>query len=83
MKLGWRRLLPGSPFSRVVWGLALGILTGVFLGEPAGSLKIFGDAYVRLLQMTVVPYVFVSLISGLGRLGVDHARQLGARGGVL
>ncbi|KPK61226.1 MAG: hypothetical protein AMJ59_01930 [Gammaproteobacteria bacterium SG8_31] len=83
MKLGWRRLLPQSAFSKVIWGLGLGIFVGLFFGESAGALKVFGDAYVRLLQMTVVPYVFVSLISGLGRLEADHARRLGAHGGAL
>jgi Na+/H+-dicarboxylate symporter len=76
-------LLPESTFAQVLWGLMLGILCGLFFGEGAGSLAVFGDAYVRLLQMTVVPYVLVSLIGGLGRLDVQHARQIGAQGGGL
>jgi Na+/H+-dicarboxylate symporter len=49
-----------SPIARVLIGLALGIFTGLFVGEPAGALAIGGDAYIRLLQMTVLPYVMVS-----------------------
>ena len=83
MQISLQRLIPRSAFSRVIWGLVLGILVGIFFGEPAGRLKILGDAYVRLLQMTVVPYVLVSLIGGLGQLQPDHARRLGSLGGGL
>lgn len=83
MSNGLRRLLPRSAFSLVVWGLVLGILVGLFVGEPAGRLSFFGDAYVRLLQMTVVPYVLVSLIGGLGQLQPEHARRLAYVGGSL
>lgn len=72
-----------SPFSKVVAGLVLGILFGIFVGEPAGVLEIGGNAYIRLLQMTVLPYILVSLISGLGRLDAHLAGQIGARGGSL
>ena len=57
-----------SPFQRVVLGLGLGVLVGLFVGEPAGALSLVGDGYVRLLQMTVLPYVLVSLTAGLGSL---------------
>jgi len=61
------RILRGlSPIARVLLGLALGVFVGVFIGEPAGVLSIGGDIYIRLLQMTVLPYVLVSLIVGLG-----------------
>ncbi|MFV2055255.1 MAG: cation:dicarboxylate symporter family transporter [Thiohalomonadales bacterium] len=68
-----------SAFMRVVWALVLGILTGVFLGEPAGNLSIIGKAYVGLLQMTVLPYVLVSIIGGLGRLDADMAKNIGIK----
>ncbi len=72
-----------SPFSKVVAGLVLGILFGIFVGEPAGALEIGGNAYIRLLQMTVLPYILVSLISGLGRLDAQMAKHIGALGGSL
>lgn len=36
-----------------------------------------------LLQMTVVPYMTVSLIAGVGRLGYDDARSILLRGGAV
>ena len=70
-----------SPIARVLLGLALGVLLGVFIGEPAGVLSIGGDIYIRLLQMTVLPYILVSLIVGLGGLDAEMARRIGLRGG--
>lgn len=64
-----------SPFSKVVAGLILGILFGIFIGEPAGVLEIGGNAHIRLLQVTVLPCILVSLISGLGRLGARNPAQ--------
>ncbi len=64
-------------------GLSLGIAAGLFFGEPMGALKLAGDVFIRLLQMTVLPYVIVSLIAGLGRLDYQEAVRLGAWGGGL
>jgi Na+/H+-dicarboxylate symporter len=81
---GFRRwLFSISAFNRVIFGLALGIFTGLFFGESAGRLDIWGEAYIRLLQMTVLPYILVSLISGLGRLDAAIARRIGLMGGTL
>ncbi len=68
-----------SPFKRVIIALLLGISTGIFVGEPAGDIEIIGNVYIRLLQMTVLPYVLVSIIGGLGRLESDMASRIGLR----
>ena len=77
------RLRTPTPFQRVILGLLLGVLCGLFVGEPAGVLSIVGDAYIKLLQMTVLPYIVVSLISGLGGLDALMARRIGTRGGAM
>ena len=68
---------------QVIIGLFLGLFVGLFVGEPAGHLGQIGTAYIRLLQMTVLPYVVVSLIGGVGRLSNQQARLIGSRGGAL
>ncbi|MBU2869659.1 cation:dicarboxylase symporter family transporter [Colwellia sp. E2M01] len=68
-----------SPFQRVIIALILGIFTGIFVGEPAGHIGVVGDVYIRLLQMTVLPYVLVSIIGGLGRLDSAMASRIGMR----
>jgi len=65
--------------TRVLIGLAAGVGVGLFIGERAAALQIIADAYVKLLQMTVLPYVTLSLVGGLGSLSVDVARRLGSR----
>ena len=69
--------------SQVFAGLGAGILVGLFVGERAAKLQVIADAYVQLLQMTVLPYVVVSLVGGLGSLRSGEASKLGARVGVL
>jgi Na+/H+-dicarboxylate symporter len=76
-------LLKLSPFARIVLSLILGILTGLFLGETAGNLAIIGNGYIRLLQMTVLPYILVATVGGLGSLDAGMAKQIGIRCGSL
>ena len=70
--------------ARIVVGLVLGVGVGIFAGERAAVLEVVGEAFIQLLQMTVLPYVTVSLILGLGQLGYAEATSLARRaGGVL
>ena len=65
-----------STTRNILIGLALGVATGLFLGEKAGGFQLVAEAYLRLLQMTVLPYVMVSLIEGIGSLDGARARRL-------
>lgn len=62
--------------ARILIGLAAGAACGLFFGEPAGSLSVVGDAFVMLLQMSVLPYILCSLIAGLGMLDLGRAKVL-------
>jgi hypothetical protein len=62
--------------TKVLLGLALGIVTGLFFGESVEFLEVPGKAFVVLLQMTVLPFVSVALIHSLGRLTTAEARSL-------
>jgi len=69
---------------KILIGLGAGILVGVSLGERTAALEWAADGFVRLLQMTVLPYVTVSIVGSLGALKPSDARLLGLRaGGVL
>jgi Na+/H+-dicarboxylate symporter len=61
---------------KILAGLVLGILTGIFLGEIAAPFTIGGDVYIGLLQMTVLPYIVVSLISNIGGISWSERRGL-------
>jgi Na+/H+-dicarboxylate symporter len=49
----------------------------------ATVLNPIGRAYVRLLQMAIVPYITVSLIAGLGRLTPQQASRIALWGGLV
>lgn len=71
-------------FSRkILVGLATGVATGLVLGELVAPLQIVADVFVRLLQMTVLPYVTISIIASLGSLNMQQARLLATRGGAV
>jgi proton glutamate symport protein len=61
---------------KIVIGLALGVTTGLFLGELAAPLKFAGDAFVGLLQMTVLPYIVLALVGGIGKISASQSRLL-------
>ncbi len=72
-----------SLWLQILTGLVTGILTGLFLGELAAPLKIAADGFVKLLQMTVLPYVVISIVTSLGKLSYGEARRLGLRAGAV
>jgi Na+/H+-dicarboxylate symporter len=61
---------------KIVVGLLLGVALGLFLGEPAGHLGPWGEAFIGLLQMTVLPYIVISLVTNIGRLSLTRGRRL-------
>src|SRR5258706_8550585 len=69
--------------AKIFLGLGLGIATGIFLGEIAAPLKVVGAGFVQLLQMAVLPYIIIALMSGLGKLKYAEAVRLSLRVGSL
>ncbi len=65
----------------ILLSMLAGILTGLFFGELVGFMDVIGDIWIKLLQMTVLPYVMLSLILGLGRLNYKDALLLARKGG--
>ena len=62
--------------TKILIGIGAGIFTGLFFGDSAGRLDVVGKVYVGLLQMTVLPYVIVALISSIGRFSFSEGRDL-------
>lgn len=69
--------------AQIIIGLALGIGVGLFLGDLAGVLQPVANIYIRLVQMTVLPYLVITLVVSLGGLDARRARQLALAGGAL
>lgn len=62
-------------------GMAVGLVVGAIVGGPTATtwLKPFGDIFIRMIRMLVVPLVFVSLVAGAASLG--DITKLGRIGG--
>jgi len=67
----------------ILLGLALGLGAGVFFGELVAPLGVVGDVFVRLLQMTVLPYVVLSLSTSIGHLDRRSVASLAGRAGLV
>jgi Na+/H+-dicarboxylate symporter len=80
---GLRRIRSQTFSTRILIGLVSGVLLGLFLGDRAIVLKWAADGFVKLLQMTVLPYVTLSIIGSLGTLQMESARRLAWRAGVV
>jgi len=65
----------------LIIAVAVGALTGFFLGPRAGVFKPFGDIFLNLLFTAVVPLVFFSLSSAVA--GSSNLRRLGRIAGLM
>lgn len=69
--------------TQVLLAFVLGLGAGVFFGETVGFLKNIGKAFILLLQMTVLPYITLSLITGLGQLTYQQVKELVLKAGAV
>jgi aerobic C4-dicarboxylate transport protein len=58
-----------SLFMQVLIGLLLGILLGVLTPDFAVELKVFSDAFLKLISMIVAPIVFCVVVHGIAGAG--------------
>ena len=66
---------------QIMTGLVLGLACGIFFGEMAGGLKVVGDIFIKLLQISVIPYISLALITGLGGLSFNEVKAHARKGG--
>ena len=67
--------------SKILIGMAFGLCAGLFFGEKCAWLSYVGNGFIKIMQMTILPYITVSLIRGLGSLSIQQAKNLAFRGG--
>jgi Na+/H+-dicarboxylate symporter len=61
---------------KVLIGLLGGAFLGILFGDDVAWLSVAGDIFIGLLQMTVLPYIMLSLIVNIGRLRMDTGRKI-------
>ena len=54
---------------QILIGLILGIAFGYFLPQYGDKVKPFGDIFIRMIKMIVVPIVFCTLVVGICTIG--------------
>ena len=74
---------PRKPFLRtlyfrVIVGIVLGALTGIFFPHFGAALKPLADGFVKLIRMLIAPIIFLTVVSGIA--GVGDLRKLGRIG---
>ena len=62
--------------ARVLLGVVTGVGTGLFFGDMVAWMSVVGDIFIGLLQMTVLPYIMISLIVNIGRLSLENGKRL-------
>lgn len=69
--------------SQIISGLILGMIAGILFGPRMGAFEIIGNIFLGLLQMTVLPYIMVSLIAAVGALQMAQAKTLARFGAIV
>ena len=69
-----------SFFVQIITGLLTGTMVGLFFGGYCSCLRFIGNAFIGLLQMTVLPYITLSLIFSIGKLTRKEAKILAVKG---
>lgn len=69
--------------NRILIGFLAGIICGLFFGESCSVFKPFASGFVKLLQVTVLPFIVVNLISGIGSLRQDEAKNIAFKSGLV
>ena len=64
---------------RILIGLILGAVVGLVVGPGINWVKPFGDLFVRLLKMIVVPVIFLSLVGGAASISPARLGKVGVK----
>lgn len=64
---------------RILIGLILGIIVGLIFGESILWVSPFGDLFVRLLKMIVMPVIFATLVMGAASISPAELGKVGIK----
>ncbi|MGE6257063.1 dicarboxylate/amino acid:cation symporter [Heyndrickxia sporothermodurans] len=74
----WKWYRGKSFILKITVGFILGIIIGIIFGESAQILSPFGELFLKLLKMIVVPLIFLTLIVSVNN---SSPKELGRIGG--
>lgn len=64
---------------QIVIAVVIGVILGLVLGERAALLKLIGDIFLRLIQMSVVVLIMGAVVESIGSLDPGELGKLGLR----
>jgi aerobic C4-dicarboxylate transport protein len=67
-----------SLYFRVIVGIVLGVLLGVFYPHAAEAMKPLGDGFIKLIRMMIGPIIFFTVVVGIA--GIGDMKKLGRVG---
>src|SRR5580700_4680498 len=67
-----------SLYFRVILGIVLGVLLGMFYPHAGESMKPLGDGFIKLIRMMIAPIIFLTVVVGIANIG--DMRKLGRVG---
>ncbi|WP_052255210.1 dicarboxylate/amino acid:cation symporter [Salinicoccus sp. YB14-2] len=75
-----KKLLTGKNhlFTRIAIGFGLGILLGIIFPEFSIQTSFVGDIYLNLIQMMIIPVIFVAVSTGI--INIGSSQDLGRIG---
>lgn len=78
-----KKLLTMQSSTQMIVAMLIGFAVGIFFGESVGWLTSIGTSVILLMQMTVLPYILVSLVGGIGKLKPSTASLIFSRAGMI
>ncbi|SET32946.1 cation:dicarboxylate symporter family transporter [Thalassotalea agarivorans] len=62
--------------ARIVITMIIGILVGIYTDWYPAAINDLADGFIMALQMTALPYIFLSLVAGIGTLSSTNAKAV-------
>jgi aerobic C4-dicarboxylate transport protein len=70
-----------SLYAQVITAVILGALLGHFQPHAGAAMKPFGDGFIKLVKMLIVPIVFCTVVTGIAKMGdLGKVGRVGLKG---
>jgi Na+/H+-dicarboxylate symporter len=67
-------------WQKILFGLCLGLLTGLIFSDIALMLKPLGTLFINLIKMLIVPLIFVTLVTGITSMeDINKMKRIGLK----
>lgn len=68
---------------KIYLATTIGFLLGMFFGDRCAILEPVNILFIKLFQITILPYMVFSIIQSIGSMTTDNAKIIGKKGGIV